>query len=197
MPTLNIYLPNELNRIGELSETEQLRLASNSVKLADVPELHTPVAEVTQPQRHAMSLPLTGAVFDILVDVFQEMLVRDGLISRELDVLSRRERTSPDAFVQAEFDRAYAGRHYEFKRVLLDAQRKPGLQDLHRNVERITMADRIGRVGPIAGGPRAHAGRLLGLSRSGRRQDAVQMDGDLARWPVDNRAERSAAECRD
>jgi hypothetical protein len=118
----NIYLPNELNRIGELSETEQIRLASQSLTLADVPDLHTPVAELSQPQRHAMGLPLTGAVFDILVEVFQEMLVRDGLISRELDQLSRQEENAPADAIQERFDRAYSGQHDKFKNVLLDAR---------------------------------------------------------------------------
>jgi hypothetical protein len=118
----NIYLRNELNRIGELSETEQLRLASQSLTLADVPDLRTPLKRLSQPQRHQMSLPLTGAVFDVLVEVFQEMLVCDGLISRELDKLSRQEENPPDETVQAEFDRAYAGRHDQFKGVLLDAR---------------------------------------------------------------------------
>ena len=119
----NIYLPNELNRIGELSETEQIRLASQSLTLADVPDLRTPVEQLTQPQRHVMSLPLTGAVFDALVEVFQELLVEDGLISRELDALSRQDAGAVDAAaVQAQFDRAYAGRHDEFKAALLDAR---------------------------------------------------------------------------
>ena len=118
----NIYLPNELNRIGELSETEQLRLASQSLTLAGVPDFATPVAQLSQPQRHAMGLPLTGAVFDILVEVFQEMLVRDGLIGRELDTLSRQEENSPEELIQAQFDRAYAGQHDKFKSVLLDAR---------------------------------------------------------------------------
>lgn len=120
----NIYLPNELNRIGELSETEEIRLASQSITLADVPPLRTPVERLSQPQRHAMSLPLTGAVFDTLVEVFQEIVVQEGLISPELDYLSRQEaENSPDEkLVQAEFDRAYAGRHEEFKAVLLDAR---------------------------------------------------------------------------
>ena len=118
----NIYLPNELNRIGELSETEQIRLASQSLTLADVPDLRTPPSQLSQPQRHAMSLPLTGAVFDVLVEVFQEILVRDGLISRELDDLSRQEEGVPAEIVQIGFDRAYAGRHAEFKAVLLDAR---------------------------------------------------------------------------
>lgn len=118
----NIYFPNELNRIGELSETEQIRLASQSLTLADVPDLRTPVARLSQPQRHAMSQPLTGAVFDVLVEVFQEMLVQDGLISRELDDLSRQEEGAPEEIIQAEFDRAYAGQHDKFKGALLDAR---------------------------------------------------------------------------
>lgn len=118
----NIYLSNELNRIGELSETQQIRLASQSLTLADVPDLLTPVAQLSHPQRHAMSLPLTGAMFDVLVEVFQEILVQDGLISRELDDLSRQDEDPQEGIVQAEFDRAYAGRHDEFKRALLDAR---------------------------------------------------------------------------
>lgn len=118
----NIYLPNELNRIGELSETKQIRLASQSLKLADVSDLRTPVERLSYPQRHAMSLPLTGAVFDILVEVFQTLLTRGGLISAELDDLSRQEATAPADLVQAAFDRAYAGRHDEFKTSLLDAR---------------------------------------------------------------------------
>ena len=58
-----------------------------------------------------MSLPLTGAVFDMFVDVFQQLLLQDGLISRDLDAMSRPEiRATDEATVQAEFDRAYAGR---------------------------------------------------------------------------------------
>jgi hypothetical protein len=118
----NLYLPNELNRIGELSETEQIRLATHSLTLADVPELDTPAHQLSYPQRHAMSLPLTGAVFDMLVEVFEELLVEDKLISQDLDRLSRQEENPPYEQVQAEFDRAYAGRHEAFKSVLLDAR---------------------------------------------------------------------------
>ncbi len=53
----------------------------------------------------------------------KRILVEDGLISRELDVLSRPElRTTDEAAVQAAFDQAYAGRHDGFKRALLDAR---------------------------------------------------------------------------
>jgi hypothetical protein len=119
----NLYLPNELNRIGELSETEQIRQASNSLKLGDVPDLRTPVERLSQPQRHIMSLPLTGAVFDMMVDVYQSLLVQDGLIGRDLDAASRPEiRPSDERAVQAQFDRCYRGRHEGFKQALRDAR---------------------------------------------------------------------------
>ena len=118
----NIYLPNELNRIGELSDTEQLRVASHSLTMTDVPDRTTPVAELTQPQRHTIGLPLTGAVFDILVEVFEQFLVEEHVISRELDDLSRQRRDAPIDAVQAGFDRAYTGRHDIFKAALLDAR---------------------------------------------------------------------------
>ena len=118
----NIYLPNELNRIGELSETQQIRLASQSLTLDDVPDLRTPVAALSYPQLHTMGLPLTGAVFDALVEVFQEILVQEGFIGRELDDMSRQVEKAPADDVQAGFDQAYAGRHDEFKSALLDAR---------------------------------------------------------------------------
>ena len=61
-------------------------------------------------------------MFDILVEVFQELLVQDGLISRELADLSYQDDQAPEDVVQAGFDRAYAGRHSEFKGALLDAR---------------------------------------------------------------------------
>jgi hypothetical protein len=117
----NIYLPNELNRIGELSDTEQLRIASHSLTMADVPDVRTPQAALTQRDRHTIGMPLTGAVFDILVEVFQELLIEEGFISRELDELTRVQ-DAPVEVVQAGFDRAYAGRHDAFKVALLDAR---------------------------------------------------------------------------
>ena len=118
----NLYLPNELNRIGELSATAQLRTASHSLTMADVPDLRTPVAMLTQPDLHTIGLPLTGAVFDLLVEVFQEFLLEGRFIDRELDDLSRQEKEVQIDAVQAGFDRAYAGRHNAFKAALLDAR---------------------------------------------------------------------------
>jgi len=119
----NIYLPNELNRIGELSDTEQLRIASNSLTMRDVPHRRTPPSALTQQDRHAIGLPLTGAVFDILVEMFQQVLIEQRFIGRELDELSRTEEGGVRVeAVQAGFDRAYDGRHEAFKVALLDAR---------------------------------------------------------------------------
>lgn len=119
----NLYLPNELNRIGELSATEQLRIASNTLTLADVPDLRTPAAMLSHREIHQIGLPLTGAVFDTLVEVFQHTLVEQRFISRGLDELSRAEEGSaPIEAVQAGFDNAYVGAHDVFKAALLDAR---------------------------------------------------------------------------
>ena len=117
----NLYALNELNRIGELSETEQIRLASNSLKMADVAYGER---QLSQPELHRLGQPLTGALFDILVEVFQARLVENGLISSELDTLSRRiQDTGVDNNrVQAEFDRVYRGNEQAFRDALLEAR---------------------------------------------------------------------------
>jgi hypothetical protein len=90
--------------------------------MADVPDPNVPAEELTQRDRHMIGMPLTGAVFDLLVEVFQEFLVEERFISRELDELSRQGTDAPAELVQTEFDRAYAGRHDVFKVALLDAR---------------------------------------------------------------------------
>ncbi len=69
-----------------------------------------------------MGLPLTGAVFDTLVEVFQTILLEEGLIDRELDEMSRQVETASTEAVQTRFDQAYAGHHELFKAALLDAR---------------------------------------------------------------------------
>ncbi len=112
----NLYTLNELNRIGELSQTDQIRVANNSLKMSDFRDGWTNV--------HDLAQPLTGAVFDILVDVFQRTLLERGLISRELWNLAESvpEETVDVDEIQAMFDEAYRGRHEEFKQALLEAR---------------------------------------------------------------------------
>ena len=117
----NLYSFNELNRFAELSATEQIRLASNSVKLSEF--------AAGWDDEHDLSLPLTGALFDTLVDVFQEILVERGLISRDLAQLSDlvEQRPEYDALIQAEFDAVYPGAREGFREALVAARDYLGL----------------------------------------------------------------------
>jgi hypothetical protein len=109
----NIYTLNELNRIGELSETRQIRLASNNRKMSDV---------TSEP--HDLSQPLTGACFDIIVFIFTEQLRRRGLIPRDLfeAAFETHSAGKQSARVQQAFSKFYENRHFEFKAALAESR---------------------------------------------------------------------------
>ncbi len=112
----NLYALNELNRIGERSEVEQIRVLSNVFRMA-----HFVRGWKTE---HYLSLPLSGAIFDILVDVFQFELYRRGLIDRYLADLSLRV---PDPLLDYQRLQADYARHYDrnpdgFKAALIEAR---------------------------------------------------------------------------
>ena len=115
----NLYYMSELNRIGELSETAQIRIADNELRMSDVENLSN--VENISCALHDLSQPLTGAIFDIFVDVYQEFLVDAGLITADLDRASGRLSgvTVNDPEIEARFAAAYEGRHEAFKAVLL------------------------------------------------------------------------------
>jgi len=87
----NLYVLNWLNRIGELSRTEQIRVASNDAEMQDLASLRlTPEGEWIDPtgqgrNAHHLAQPLTGAIFDNLVEIYQDGLARRGLIPPDLD----------------------------------------------------------------------------------------------------------------
>ena len=112
----NLYALNELNRFAELSTTDQIRIACNSVKLSRFERGWT--------KEHALSEPLTGAIFDILVDIFQEKLVERGLIGRDLADMSDRIREHPEheSMLQGAFTAAYAAEAEAFREVLLETR---------------------------------------------------------------------------
>ena len=112
----NLYTFNELNRFAELSATRQIRLASNSVKLSEF--------ATGWRDEHDLSQPLTGAVFDILVDIFQENLVERGLIERYVADLSDSVRDHPEyqAAIQKAFDAAYPGQEEGFRGAFVAAR---------------------------------------------------------------------------
>jgi hypothetical protein len=112
----NFYTYNELDRFAELSPNDQIRLASNNVKMSAFAAGWT--------DEHALSQPLTGAMFDIAVDIFQEILVGRGVISRDVAEATRRIRTHPESadLVQPVFDAAFPDRYEDFRAALIEAR---------------------------------------------------------------------------
>jgi hypothetical protein len=109
----NLYVLNELNRIGELSETRQIRVASNGRKMSEVS------GEV-----HDRARPLIGAFFDLFVYFYVEELYARGLVGADLRnaTLSDDYRGSAAAGLQTAFDAAYASRHFQFRAAAAQAR---------------------------------------------------------------------------
>jgi hypothetical protein len=111
----NLFTVNELERVGELSESREIRMAFNSLRMSDVGD-----------EPHDRSQPLTGGIFDVMVEVYQKDLVARGLITQELAIRSTQGpgpgRDQDLAAVQADFDAAYQGNETKFKDCLLAAR---------------------------------------------------------------------------
>jgi hypothetical protein len=109
----NLFTVNELDRLGELPNGREIRVAFNYKKMSDVGN-----------EPHELSLPLTGAIFDILVDVFQKELVTRGLITQDLATRSTHGvAPNPELpMIQAAFNQAYTGHEADFKTALLTAR---------------------------------------------------------------------------
>lgn len=110
----DLFTQHAVGRIGELSENRQIRKAFNDEKMSTV----------TYSKPHDLSKPLTGAIFDIMVEIFQNNLVDNGLITKQLADLSNHK---PGVYVDAdlvseEFEKAYKGNEAAFKEALLEAR---------------------------------------------------------------------------
>ncbi|WP_299678747.1 hypothetical protein [uncultured Roseobacter sp.] len=112
----NLYTLNAANRIAELSDNKQIRIAANDTRLCQFAEGWR--------KEHHLGQPLTGAFFDILVDIFHEMLLDYGAISPEMEDLSDQLLATAEyaPVMQDMFDAAYADHPDQFKRALLDAR---------------------------------------------------------------------------
>jgi hypothetical protein len=88
----NLYVLNLVNRFAETSAATQIRLASNTATMADVAGITlAPDGSWIDPtgqgrNQHAIAAPLEGAIFDCLVEIYQETLVAEGLLPEESDV---------------------------------------------------------------------------------------------------------------
>ncbi|MCV3272840.1 gluzincin family metallopeptidase [Roseobacter sinensis] len=112
----NLYMLNAVNRIAELSDNKQIRIAANDKRLSEFAEGWV--------KEHHLAQPLTGAFFDILVDIFHEMLLDYDAISPEMEDLSD-QLLATHAYapvMQEMFDEAYADHPETFKLALLDAR---------------------------------------------------------------------------
>ncbi len=112
----NLYMLNRLNRIAELARNEQIRIASNSLTMA---------AFVNGWRKeHKLSQPLTGAIFDIFVDIFHEQLLDQDLISPEVEDLADQYEYDQQSqvLVQEMFDESYAGNESGFKGALEESR---------------------------------------------------------------------------
>jgi hypothetical protein len=120
----NLCAENELNRIAELSDSEQIRKACHGKRMRDVADVAIPWNRLSQKELHEMGEPMTGAMFDILVEIFQEMLVERSVITRELADMAFQVPGDPHTAmaVQAGFDAAYRDSAAEFKQALIDAR---------------------------------------------------------------------------
>jgi hypothetical protein len=98
----NLNRENRLARFSEFAPHRQLRRANNRRTMAEFAYQYK--------DEHALSQPLTGAIFDILSDIFHENLVEHGLISREVENLAdiAEHDSAADLTVQRVFDRAFA-----------------------------------------------------------------------------------------
>ncbi|MGR9480929.1 hypothetical protein [Rhizobium leguminosarum] len=112
----NLYRANRLARFSEFSPHRQIRSANNKRTMADFAR--------GWKDEHELSQPLTGAIFDILVDLFHESLVARGLISPAVENLADIAEFDPaaEAPVQHAFDRAFARNSDGFVEALLDAR---------------------------------------------------------------------------
>jgi hypothetical protein len=109
----NLLTVNGLDRVGELSDSRQIRVALNGLRMSDVGD-----------EPHERSLPLTGAIFDTMVEVFQQDLVDKDLITDDLRMRSTNLPGSAEDLdqIQADFQAAYTGNEAAFKEALLLAR---------------------------------------------------------------------------
>ncbi|MDW6025081.1 hypothetical protein SAZ10_25310 [Mesorhizobium sp. BAC0120] len=112
----NLYLANRLERFSEFSPHRQIRSANNKRTMAEF--VHGWKDE------HLLSQPLTGAIFDILVDMFHESLVARGLISPAVENLADIAEFDPaaEARLQDAFNCAFFRNSDGFFEALLAAR---------------------------------------------------------------------------
>jgi hypothetical protein len=154
----NLFSQNVLSDLGETSRRQTVRRAFSDAAVSTL--------EWTEDQdelKYRLAAPLTAAVFDILVDMYEDELVARRAVSRDLAVasfnaLGRRQRD-----IQTRFDRAYALHAPRFEDALLAARDDLGTL-LARTWQRTAPHDLY----PAVAATMIAAGRELGGERLAR-----------------------------
>lgn len=112
----NLYTFNRLNRIVELTKNTQIRLAANTYVMEDFANGWR--------KEHQLSQPLTGAMFDIFVDIFHEQLLCRGLITEASEDIADQIEYKPEFAheMQSIFDESYIKDPAGFKAALIAAR---------------------------------------------------------------------------
>jgi hypothetical protein len=112
----NLYTANLLNRMGELSGNSQIRTAANTLRMRDFSK--------GWKDEHDLAQPLTGATFDIFVDIFHEELLERELLDPAIEDLSDQLLYRPEYFevMQGHFDESYRLNRIGFREALEDAR---------------------------------------------------------------------------
>ncbi len=104
----NLYVLNLVARIGELSAVEQIRVADNTTTLADVASMRLMADGAwfdpsgRDRTQHHVAQVLTGAVFDVLVDLFQDNLTAMGVLPSAFDARGWDEARVEESFAALE-----------------------------------------------------------------------------------------------
>jgi hypothetical protein len=115
----NLYVLNLVNRFAETSATTQIRLASNTATMADVAGITlAPDGTWIDPtgqgrNQHAVAAPLEGAIFDCLVEIYQDTLVAEGLLPDAADARGWTRDEVDAAFATLRAQSARALRRFE------------------------------------------------------------------------------------
>jgi hypothetical protein len=126
----NLYVLNLVNRIAETSAHTQIRLAANTTTMAEVADIRMASdgswIDPTGGHRnqHWIAAPLTGAIFDVLVEIYQDMLVAAGLIPNEANAQgwTREEVEGAFADLNLVFSTALTRFDQEFAAVIANAR---------------------------------------------------------------------------
>ena len=119
----NLYVLNLVNRIAETSAHTQIRLAANSTRMDEVADISLAAdgswIDPTGQGRnqHWIAAPLTGAIFDILVEIYQDQLVVEGLIPDEANTQGWTREEVDTAF--ADLNAAFSAALWRFDRAFV------------------------------------------------------------------------------